>query len=68
VPRDVSDAEIRQLFGQTDHPRGRLMFNLMCGLGLRVGEVAALRLSDFIPSSDHRVRSALSSSKDAGRW
>jgi len=49
LPRDVSDAHIAQLWEQIDHPRDRLMFDLMYALGLRVGEVAALNLSDFIP-------------------
>ncbi|HEC33627.1 MAG TPA: hypothetical protein ENI37_02800 [Chloroflexi bacterium] len=53
LPRDASDVEVEQLFAHIDHPRDRLMFDLMCGVGLRVGEVAALRLSDFIPSSDN---------------
>jgi site-specific recombinase XerD len=53
LPRDASDGEVEQLFAHIDHPRDRLMFDLMCGVGLRVGEVKALCLSDFIPSSDN---------------
>ena len=54
LPRDVSDDTIEQLFACIDAPRDRLMFGLMCWLGLRVGEVVALRVSDLIrgdPSS-----------------
>ena len=54
LPRDVSDAEVAWLFACIDDPRDRLMFNLMVQLGLRVGEVAALRLSDLI-RADHGV-------------
>ena len=52
LPRDVSDADAEQLFACISHPRDRLMFGLMCWVGLRVGEVAALRVSDLIPSSN----------------
>ena len=53
LPRDASDSEVAQLSAHIDHPRDRLMFNLMCGVGLRVGEVANLRLSDLIlPGND----------------
>jgi len=51
LPRDISDADVERLFAGIDHPRDRLMFGLMCWAGLRVGEVAALRLSDLIPAS-----------------
>lgn len=54
LPRDVSDDTIEQLFACIDAPRDRLMFGLMCWLGLRVGEVVALTVSDLIrgdPSS-----------------
>lgn len=49
LPRDISDANVEQLFAHIDHPRDRCMFGLMCWAGLRVGEVAALRISDIIP-------------------
>jgi site-specific recombinase XerD len=52
LPRDVCAAKIERLFAHIDHPRDRLMFDLMYEVGLRVGEVAALRLSDHIPSSN----------------
>jgi integrase/recombinase XerD len=54
LPRDVSDGTIEQLFACIDAPRDRLMFGLMCWLGLRVGEVVNLTVSDLIrgdPSS-----------------
>jgi integrase/recombinase XerC len=60
LPRDVSDAEVEWLFATIDHPRDRLMFNLMYQVGLRVGEVAALRVSDLIradnPAAGVRLR------------
>jgi integrase/recombinase XerD len=52
LPRDISDADVERLFAGIRHPRDRLMFGLMCWAGLRVGEVAALRVSDLIPCSD----------------
>jgi integrase/recombinase XerC len=52
LPRDLSDKEVEQLFAYIDHPRDRLMFGLMYWVGLRVGEVAALRVSDLIPGHD----------------
>jgi len=50
LPRDISDADAERLFACIHHLRDRLMFGLMCWVGLRVGEVAALRVSDLIPS------------------
>lgn len=52
LPRDLSDGDVEQLFSYIDHPRDRLMFGLMYWVGLRVGEVAALRVSDLIPCRD----------------
>lgn len=52
LPRDISDADVERLFAGIDHPRDRLMFGLMYWTGLRVGEVAALRVSDLIPSGN----------------
>lgn len=54
LPRDISDADVEQLWACIQHPRDRLMFGLMYGLGLRVGEVAALQVADLIPASDPR--------------
>ena len=51
LPRDVSEATVEQLFAWISHPRDRLIFSLMCWAGLRVGEVAALRMSDIIPAN-----------------
>ena len=52
LPRDISDADAERLFACIDHPRDRLMFDLMCWVGLRVREVATLRVSDLIPSGN----------------
>lgn len=54
LPRDVSDETIERLFACIQAARDRLMFGLMCWLGLRVGEVVNLTVSDLIrgdPSS-----------------
>lgn len=51
LPRDVSEATVEQLFACISHPRDRLIFALMCWAGLRVGEVAGLRMSDIIPAN-----------------
>ena len=59
LPRDISDADVERLFAGIDHPRDRLMFGLMCWAGLRVGEVAALRVSDLIPDSSGEMRARL---------
>jgi len=52
MPQDASDAAVERLFSVIDHPRDRAMFGLMVGAGLRVGEVAALRVNDLRISSD----------------
>ncbi|MEA3340972.1 MAG: tyrosine-type recombinase/integrase [Chloroflexota bacterium] len=52
LPRDVSEAEIEQLFAQITRPRDSAMFRLMLDIGLRVGEVAALRVGDLQISQD----------------
>jgi len=52
MPQDASDAAVERLFRVIDHPRDRAMFGLMVGAGLRVGEVAALRVNDLRISSD----------------
>ena len=44
LPRDVSDTDVARLFSAIIDPRDRAMFGLMIGAGLRVGEVASLRL------------------------
>jgi site-specific recombinase XerD len=44
LPRDLPDADVARLFSAMTDPRDRAMFGLMVGAGLRVGEVACLRL------------------------
>jgi len=58
LPRDIKDADLERLLRCIHHPRDRLMFGLMYEAGLRVGEVAALRVEDLIPSShpEHGAR------------
>jgi site-specific recombinase XerD len=51
LPRDISDADVERLFAGINSARDQLMFGLMCRAGLRVGEVATLRVSDLIPAS-----------------
>ena len=51
LPRDINDTDMERLSRCIQHPRDRLMFGLMYEAGLRVGEVAALRVVDLIPSS-----------------
>lgn len=46
LPRDVSDSDVARLFAVITAERDLAMFGLMVGAGLRVGEVAALRLAD----------------------
>ena len=54
LPRDVSDDVIAQLFEAIgSHLRDRTMFTLMLHAGLRVGELAQLRLSDVRLSDEH---------------
>lgn len=52
LPRDVSDADVERLFTQITHPRDKAMFRLMLDVGLRVGEVAALRKGDLMLEND----------------
>jgi len=47
LPRDASDAAVAQLFTVITDPRDTALFGLMVGAGLRVGEVATLRLHDL---------------------
>jgi len=47
LPRDASDAAVGQLFAAIPDPRDTALFGLMVGAGLRVGEVATLRLDDL---------------------
>jgi site-specific recombinase XerD len=52
LPRDVSDPDVERLFAQITHPRDKAMFRLMLDVGLRVGEVAALRIGDLVVTID----------------
>jgi site-specific recombinase XerD len=47
LPRDVPDDEVARFFAVISDERDRAMFGLMVGAGLRVGEVAALRLGSL---------------------
>jgi site-specific recombinase XerD len=51
LPRDVSDSDVNKIFAVMSSERDRAMFGLMIGAGLRVGEVASLRLSSIEPST-----------------
>ena len=51
LPRDLSDAAIEQVWAHIRSPRDQAWFALMLRAGLRVGEVAHLKLDDiFAPS------------------
>ena len=63
LPRDVSEQEIERLFAQIEHPRDRAMFRLMLDVGLRVKEVANLRISDLTFVSLSRTRASSGSSQ-----
>lgn len=47
IARDASDAEIECLFTQISDPRDEAIFGLMVGAGLRVGEVAELKIANL---------------------
>ncbi len=47
LPRDVADPTVAQLFAVIEPVRDQAMFGLMVGAGLRVGEVATLRLDSL---------------------
>ncbi len=44
LPRDASDNDVARLFGAISDERDQAIFGLMCGAGLRLGEIVALRL------------------------
>jgi site-specific recombinase XerD len=48
LPRPVPIEVLRQFFAVVDDVRDRAMFSLMLRDGLRIGEVAALRLNDLL--------------------
>jgi integrase/recombinase XerD len=56
LPRDVSETEIERLFAHITHPRDKAMFRLMLDVGLRVEEVAKLRVSDLMSNNNDRLR------------
>ncbi|TEU11900.1 MAG: hypothetical protein E3J21_22495 [Anaerolineales bacterium] len=68
LPRDVSDPEVERLFAQITRPRDRAMFRLMLDVGLRVGEVAALRMDDLIITSDGSGRLRVRGKGDKERF
>jgi site-specific recombinase XerD len=49
LPRDLSEAQVTQLFAAITSPRDQARFGLMLTTGLRVGEVITLRLDDLEP-------------------
>lgn len=49
LPRDLHEDEAEQFMAAITDPRDRAMFSLMIGAGLRVGEVASLRLENIEP-------------------
>lgn len=52
LPRDASEPEVERLFAQITHPRDMAIFRLMLDIGLRVGEIAALRVEDLTIAAD----------------
>lgn len=55
LPRDVKEADIERLFSHIDHPRDKALFRLMLDVGLRVGEVVELQLSDLEPQRNNAL-------------
>jgi site-specific recombinase XerD len=47
LPKALSQAHVQQLFGQIDHPMDRALFLVMLRCGLRVSEVAQLKLEQI---------------------
>lgn len=58
VPRDLHDADIERVWQQISSSRDRAWFALMVRAGLRVGEVASLKLGDLLkePEADRPAR------------
>jgi integrase/recombinase XerD len=48
LPRDLTNEQVERLWSVIDAPRDRAWFALMLRAGLRVGEVATLRLGDLL--------------------
>ena len=71
LPRDVSDEAVDKLLSRVDDERDRAMFELMIGAGLRVGEVAGLKLTDLHPVGQNglaRIRVRGKGDKDRITW
>jgi site-specific recombinase XerD len=52
LPRPVQEADLRAFFAVVSDARDRAMFTLMLRCGLRIGEVAAMQLSDLYLDED----------------
>jgi site-specific recombinase XerD len=46
LPRPINEADLRKFFAAVHNPRDLAMFSLMLRCGLRIGEVAALKMQD----------------------
>lgn len=55
LPKMLTKAEVKKIIDATDNPKHKLMLQICYGMGLRVSEVAALKLSD-IDSAEKIVR------------
>jgi site-specific recombinase XerD len=53
LPRPVQEGDLKQFFAVISSTRDRAMFLLMLRCGLRIGEVANLRLADLYLDEDH---------------
>ena len=47
LPRDIPDSQVEVLFAAIPDARDKAIFGLMAGAGLRVGEVARMRVGDM---------------------
>lgn len=58
LPRDLTNAQVAQLWAQIETARDRAWFALMLRAGLRVGEVVGLQLTDVLtpPAADQPAR------------
>jgi site-specific recombinase XerD len=53
LPRPVDEEDLKRFFSVIEDKRDRAMFLLMLRCGLRIGEVASLRLADMFLSEDY---------------
>jgi site-specific recombinase XerD len=53
LPRPVQETDLKRFFEVIEDRRDRAMFLLMLRCGLRIGEVACLRLADLFLEEDH---------------